>query len=235
MSRLAGGATRSGLLRSVRRLARVRKGSELLSRKRRALADELFSLARPAVDARERVAEMALRAYPSLLRALTGSGPGELRALGWPFREPEVEMRTSHAWGVGVAEILHRPVLRRSLPARGVPPAGVGPSVPEAAERFEGFLEVLLDAATRESHLRRLGRALSRTSRQANTLDREVAPTLETGIRRQRGILEEREREERARQRLLLRRRTLTRSRGYPTLEGAFGLERSASPPSQRA
>jgi vacuolar-type H+-ATPase subunit D/Vma8 len=53
--------------------------------------------------------------------------------------------------------------------------------------------------------IRRLGHALSHTSRQLNTLEQRVAPDLSAQITRTRRILEEREREEHARVKQLLR------------------------------
>ena len=44
-------ATRSHLLRSRRRLERIGRGIALLTRKRRALAAELFRMAAPAIEA----------------------------------------------------------------------------------------------------------------------------------------------------------------------------------------
>jgi V/A-type H+-transporting ATPase subunit D len=200
--------TRYNLIRSKRRLERVERGAELLHRKRRALVGELFRLARAAVDARARVEEGAEAFYPALLRALAIHGGDGLTALGWPEREIEVEILPSRTWGIGVAEIVGRSPVRRSLPARGTVPALTGPAAIEAADRLEALIELLLDAASREMLIRRLGRALSHTSRQVNTLELRVAPELADHIGRTRRILEEREREEHARVKQLLRSRT---------------------------
>jgi len=203
-------ATRFNLIRSRRRLERVRHGSDLLRRKRQALVGELFRLAGEAVDARTRVEQAAGAFYPALLRAFAIHGGDGLRATGWPAREIEVEIRSARTWGIGVAEIVDHAPVRRSLPARGTAPALTGPATTEAAERLEAMIELLLNAASREMLIRRLGRALSRTSRQLNTLEQRVAPDLFAQIARTRRILEEREREEHGRVKLLLR------SRGAP-------------------
>lgn len=199
--------TRYNLLRARRRLERVHKGTDLLGRKRRALVGELFQLAGPAVDAREEVAERARDAYPALLHALALHGGAGIRALGWPRRQLEVELRQAKVWGIGVAEIVDRGLVRRSLPARGTAPGSTGPAAARAAEEFEELVALLLDAASRETMIRRLGEALSRTSRQLNTLEQRVAPRLEEQITATRRVLEEREREEHGRIKHLLRRR----------------------------
>lgn len=208
MNGAAGGAgTRYELVRMRRRLDRVQKGSDLLKRKRRALVAELFRAAAPAVDAREEVAKQAEAAYPTLLAALSARGEAELTATGRPARDLELEIRTVETWGVNVAEITGHGSVRRGLQARGTAPGLSGPAAVLAADQFEALVELLLDAASRELLLRRLADALSRTSRQLNTLEQRVAPRLEDRIARTRRVLEEREREEHLRVRLLLKRR----------------------------
>lgn len=199
--------TRYNLIRARRRLQRVEKGTDLLMRKRQALVTELFRLAGPAVDAREKVSKSAETAYPILLRALAAHGADGLSAIGWPRREVEVELRPRKVWGTGVAEIVDRTPVRRSLAARDVAPGPTGPTAAIAADEFESLVELLLDAAGREMLMRRLGDALSHTSRQLNTLEQRVAPELEGQIARTRSILDEREREEHSRIKQLLRRR----------------------------
>lgn len=199
--------TRYNLIRARRRLRRVEKGTDLLTRKRRALVTKLFRLAGPAVDAREKVARAAEAAYPILLRALAEHGAADLDAIGWPRREVEVELRPAKVWGTGVAEIVDRTPVRRTQAARDAAPGSTGPAAAMAADRFEALVELLLDAAGREMLIRRLGEALSHTSRQLNTLEQRVAPELEAQIARTRSILDEREREEHARIQQLLRRR----------------------------
>ena len=188
--------TRQNLLALQRRLDRVDKGTGLLRRKREALAAELFRLARPAASARASISARAATAYPVLLGALAREGADGLRALGWPGRDLKVEIRSTQVWGIPIAEILQRPPIRRTPHARGVPPGGTSSCASEAATAFEELTELLLDAASREALLRRLGEALARTSRQVNTLERRLGPALRADLVAIRRTLDEREREE---------------------------------------
>lgn len=200
--------TRQNLIGLERRLERVAKGTALLRRKREALVAELFRLARPAATARVSIADRATTAYPLLLGALANEGSAVLRAIGWPGRELLVDIRPAQVWGIPVSELLRRPPIRRTLAARGTPPPTVGPTTSAAATAFEELTELLLDAANREALLARLAEALSRTSRQVNTLEQRLGPELQaqrTGIRR---TLDEREREEHLRLQRLLHQRT---------------------------
>lgn len=189
-------ATRQNLLLLERRLTRVGRGTALLRRKREALVGELFRLARPAATARRSIDDRAAAAYPLLVDALAEESLAGLRAIGWPARILRVEMREAQVWGIPVAEILSRPPVRRSLGARGTPPAAVSPAAVAAATAFEELIELLLDAATREALLRRVGDALSRTSRQVATLEQRLDPALRAQLRRIRRTLDERERDE---------------------------------------
>jgi V/A-type H+-transporting ATPase subunit D len=195
---MAGGLapTRQNLLAVQRRLSRVARGTALLRRKREALVSELLRLARPAVAARASIDELAERAYPKLLAALAQRGHDGLRALGWPARTFEVELRAGQLWGVPIAELQRHPPVRRTFAARGTPPATAGLAASEAAGAFEDLTELLLDAANREALLARLGAALARTSRQVNTLERRLTPSLAETRTRIRRTLDEREREE---------------------------------------
>ena len=191
--------TRLNLLRAGRRLAQVTRGVGLLRRKREALVTELFKLARPAADARARIADAGTRAYPLLLAALSLHGRAGLRSLAWPERLIDVEIEAGSVWGIAVSRIIARPVLARTLTARGTAPGWTGPAAAAAASAFERLADLLLEAAPREMLMRRVGEALSRTSRQVNTLERRLAPALRDAVTSMRHALDEREREERLR------------------------------------
>jgi V/A-type H+-transporting ATPase subunit D len=204
--------TRQNLLALSRRLDRVDRGAGLLRRKREALVAELFRVAPAAASARVSIGERAGTAYPALLGALGREGADGLRALGWPGRDLRVDIRSGQVWGIGIAEILGRPPIRRTPQARGVPPATASGAAAGAAGAFEELTELLLDAANREGLLRRLGDALARTSRQFNTLERRLAPALRAHLLAIHRTLDEREREEHLRLERLLKSRRAGRA-----------------------
>ena len=207
MSAATVAATRLNLLRTQRRVQQLAKGTQLLRRKREALVTELFRLARPAADARARIAAAAQQAYPLLIEALAEHGMTGIRAIGWPARDYRVELAPGSVWGVVVSRLVSRPPVPRTLGARGTAPAATGIGTVRAAAAFEHLTELLLDAAPQEMLLRRVGQALAQTSRQVHTLERRISPQLERDVARVRRVLDEREREERLRLGGLLRRR----------------------------
>jgi V/A-type H+-transporting ATPase subunit D len=208
--------TRSNLIRGRRRLERVRKGIELLTRKRRALVADLFRLASPAIAARSQVQARMATATRALHAAGAVHGPGGLEVMRWPTRAIEVEVTLVESWGVTSGAVRRLTPVRRDAAGRGQAPALTGPSAAKAADEFEALLELLLDAASTELLLRRLAQALARTSRQVNTLERHVAPGLEQANHRIRELLEEREREDHTRLKHLLRRMTDRRTGPEP-------------------
>jgi vacuolar-type H+-ATPase subunit D/Vma8 len=199
--------TRSNLLRYTRRLDQVRRGAALLTRKRQSLVDELFARARTAVTSREAIDTQARRAWRSIWLALSSSGSDGLRPLGWPTREPDLELQAVELWGIKAVQLLKVPTLVRSLAARAVVPGPGEAAARDAAREFEALLEQLLDAAPREHAMRRLGHALSRTTRLVNTLEQRVAVNLAADLAAIRRTLSEREREEHLRIKRLIGRR----------------------------
>jgi V/A-type H+-transporting ATPase subunit D len=199
--------TRHALLQTRRRLQRVDKGVELLRRKRQALVVELFRLARPAAGAREEILAQAAIAYAALIEALAAHGDTSLHAMGWPTRHIDVTLRAGNVWGIPTAEVSLSAPVARSLVARGTAPPLTGPATLETATGFERLIELLLEAASREMLVRRLGDALTRASRQLHVLDQRLKPELSARIARVQQVLEEREREDHARLRRLAHRR----------------------------
>mgnify|MGYP001598031699 CR=1 FL=1 len=192
-------ATRSSLLvtRARRRIAE--RGASIIRGKRSALANELFRVLSGVIEGRhlvERRLGEATRAL-ELARAIEGEGALTILALD-AAREVPVEVRLLKVWGVPTPE-LEAPSLTRTPEARGGTAGERGLCAVEAAEQHELALEALLDVASRELLLRRLGDEIRETSRRINALEQEILPALAAEARRIADALEEREREELAR------------------------------------
>ena len=203
-------STRANWLRTRRELHRVARGATLTRRKREALVAELFRSARPALDARRRLAEVSADAVDALLEALAVNGLAGLESLGAGAAEPRLEMRPASVWGIPVSEIVSRPPLRRTIEARGAAPALAGPAATDAAARYEQLAELLIDAGPAEQRLERLSAAVAAATRRLRVLEQGLMPQLAAQVARVRHDLDEREREERVRLRLV----TAKRSRG---------------------
>jgi V/A-type H+-transporting ATPase subunit D len=184
----------------------VREGEDLLRRKREALVRELLEHARPAVDDREKISRAASAAYPALLGALAQDGRPSVSAAAEPLPEISVTMRSTQVWGLAVGSVERAPVLERTLEARGAHPGPTSAATIDAAEAFETFAQLLLEAAPRDMLLRALGRSVAQTSRQVRALERRVEPALASAVTRMTSLLDEREREEHVRLRRFVHR-----------------------------
>lgn len=200
--------TRHAMLRDRRRLDRVRRGEDILQRRRRALVAELFRLARPTVDSRSALEARADEAYELLVHAMGTVGGDAATSLGWPARSVQVLLEAAEQWGITAVRVEAVDPVRRTMAARELEPGSTGPAAARTADAFEDLVDLLVDAASKEVALRRLGNALARASRQLNTLERRVEPELEERITRTTRVLEEREREDHQRLKLLARRRS---------------------------
>ncbi len=134
-----------------------------------------------------------------------------MRALGWPTRAVEVEVQPLNIWGTEALELTRTLPVQRTTTDRGTAPPLTGPAAADAAAAFEKLIEAVLDSASNEVAVRRLGEALGRASRQLNTLEKRLRPQLEHDIGRVRRTLDEREREDHTRLTRLNRRNATRR------------------------
>jgi vacuolar-type H+-ATPase subunit D/Vma8 len=102
-----------------------------------------------------------------------------------------------------VPQLSALPVFERDLAARATPPSTIGTALFEATNRFELLASQLLQAVARESQVRALGTALARTARQLHTLEHRVAPELTSRAATIASALDERDREDQLRLRML--------------------------------
>jgi len=197
--------TRAELLRAKRLLSRVEQGAQLLRRKREALVRALVPLARPAAEARRQIGETAAAAYRAERDALAIHGEAAVAATGWPPRTLELEVDVARTWGVTMPVLSALPAFERDLAARATAPSFVGGALLEAANQFERLATQLLQSLARESQVRALGTAVARTARQLHTLEHRVEPELAARAATISAALDERDREDQLRLRMLRR------------------------------
>lgn len=197
--------TRAELLRAKKLLARVEQGAQLLRRKREALVRAVIPLARPAADARRQIGETAKAAYRAERDALAIHGEAAVAATAWPARTLDLDVEVVRMWGVTVPLLSQVPGFERDLAARATAPSSVGTALFEATNHFELLAAQLLQSLARESQVRALGTALSRTARQLHTLEHRVAPELAESAATIAAALDERDREDQLRLRMLRR------------------------------
>jgi len=188
--------TRMNLLLRQNQVKLAQQGVDLLKRKRDALVADFFNVVRRALAARERLTKSAEEAYTllSLAKAVEGREVLEGAALADP-RRLEVEIETKNIWGTRIPTIATNDV-RRTILARGQDPVSVTARTVESADHFEEVLGAVLEVASTEVTLRKIGEEIKKTTRRVNALEQVVIPRIRGEIRYIRDVLEQRARED---------------------------------------
>ncbi len=188
--------TRMELLQRKQQMKLAEQGRDLLKRKRDALLIEFMSIVDVALQASERLQKAAAEAAYTLAVAKAVDGTATVKAASLATKgEVLVEMKGSYIMGVPVPEIEKKSV-SRSMLERGYSIVGVSSRVDEAAERFEKEVDAILEVASVETKLKRLGEEIQKTRRRVNALDYIVIPNLINQVKYIQMVLDERARED---------------------------------------
>jgi len=184
------------LLQRQNQVKLAQQGVDLLKRKRDALVADFFNIVRRALAARERLMQNAGEAYTllSLAKAVEGREVLESAALA-DARRLEVDVTTKNVWGTRIPTITTDAV-RRTVLTRGQDPVAVTSRTVESADHFEEIVSALLDVASTEVTLRKIGEEIKKTTRRVNALEQVVIPRIRDEIRYIRDVLEQRARED---------------------------------------
>lgn len=203
--------TRMELLARKAQIALATQGRELLEQKRTALMKEFMRTADTALERSDALQVSAAQASQALARAEAMAGTEAVRAAALAslggFR---LEVTTSSVMGVRVPHIEQKSA-SRSLLERGYSIVGASISIDETASAFEREVEDILQLAEIELRLTRLGEEIQRTSRRLNALDHFLIPRLKAERDFIQMALDERERADHFRLKLV--KRSLERKR----------------------
>ncbi|MDT8307160.1 MAG: V-type ATP synthase subunit D [Anaerolineae bacterium] len=204
--------TRMELLEREAQIALASQGRDLLEQKRTALMKELLKTVDMVMERAEALQDAAARAHEALARAEAVAGVEAVEAASLAARSDlPLEVRTTTVMGVRVPDIEQRRVARPRS-GRGYSYVGTSLTVDEAAEAFETEVYTIIRLAESELRLTRLAEEIQRTSRRLNALDHLLIPRLKAERDRIQTALDERERADHYR--LKLMKRILERKRG---------------------
>ena len=197
--------TRMTLLAKKSQIKLASQGVDLLKKKRDALVKEFFAIVQMLLISREELETLSHHAYRSLMIAKGIEGEKKLSsAAAAGKRQVVFKMTQKSVWGVEIPEVDKSGLdLRRGLLERGYSITGVSAHVDSVAEKFEAILNVILDIASVEVHLKRLGQEIKKTSRRVNALEQNLIPKLGMHVNYIKNALEERAREDTCRLKLL--------------------------------
>ncbi len=205
-------ATRMELLARKAQIALARQGRDLLEQKRSALLKEFMRTADTALERSNALQSFAMQASQCLARAIAMAGTEAVRAAALASRNGiRLEVTPRSVMGVKVPHIEQKGVLRSFL-QRGYSIVGTSTVIDEAASAFEHEVEAMIQLAEIELRLLRLGDEIRRTSRRLNALEHFLIPQLVAEMKFIQMALDERERADHFRLKLV--KRSLERKRG---------------------
>jgi V/A-type H+-transporting ATPase subunit D len=204
--------TRMELLARKAQIALASQGRDLLEQKRTALMKELLTTVDTVMEHAGALQEAATRAHEALARAEAIAGTEAVQAAALAARgDFPLEVYTASVMGVRVPHI-ERKRVARPFSGRCYSPVATSLTIDEAAEAFETEVDVIINLAESELRLTRLAAEIQRTSRRLNALDHLLIPRLEAERDAIQTALDERERADHFR--LKLMKKILERKRG---------------------
>ena len=192
--------TRSNLIRTKQALAFAQEGYEILDKKREVLTSELVHMAHDAERLERQVWDLLEAAYRALEQAKLTMGEEHLEWAALAVNKTvEVEVRSRGIMGVPIP----------SVSAHGTPPempyslGDTAVTLDKASAAFREVLNVIPEMSELMTAVWRLARELRKTQRRVNALQYIFIPEYEDTVVYIESALEEREREEIFRLKLL--------------------------------
>ncbi len=200
MARINVPPTRSNLQRLKQDLQFAREGHEILNRKREVITGELIQLSHDAQALQEQLEQLMEAAYQALERAQLTMGRERVEWAALSARKTtEVSVKFRGIMGVAVPTV----TAQGALAELSYSPADTSASLDEASAVFREVVRKLPDFATKVTSVWRLAGELRKTQRRVNALQHVFIPDYQETVSFIVSSLEEREREETFRLKLL--------------------------------
>ncbi|MBE6708799.1 MAG: V-type ATP synthase subunit D [Ruminococcaceae bacterium] len=191
--------TKGNLLAEKKRLELARTGYELLDKKRNILIREMMQLIDTATDLHGRIDSTFGAAYSALQRANITGGVRRDLAEDVPF-DDSLSIRYRSVMGVEI------PIVECDKTMSAIPPYGLANSnsaLDEAYLRFAEVKQLTAVMAEVENSVYRLADAIKKTQKRAKALKNIIIPQAEATICEISAVLEEKEREEFSRMKII--------------------------------
>ena len=197
MAKLA--PTKGNFLAEKKRLELANTGYELLDRKRNILIREMMQLIDTASELHGQIEHTFGEAYAALQRANITGGIREDLAMDVPL-DDSLDIRYRSVMGVEI------PIIECDTKPPQYPPYGMAESNSALDEAYLRFAEVKRLAAVMaevENSVYRLADAIKKTQKRAKALKNIIIPETEASVREISVVLEEKEREECSRMKII--------------------------------
>ncbi len=197
--------TRMNLLNLKRQIKMATQGAALLKNKRDALMNEFRKLLVDVVRERKKLEEEITRSVNILMITIGIDGPEALESAAVSSsRKLEIEILPRRAWGVKVTEFKYGSIIR-SLAEKGIIPLSVTSRVVLTADMFERMMDTILKVIPLEYKMKKFGEEIRKTNRRVNALEQKLIPELQQQVKFISQVLEDREREDKFRLKILKR------------------------------
>ena len=185
--------TKGNLMLAKNSLALSRQGYELMDKKRNILIRELMDLIEQATDIQKEIDVTFTSAYQALQKANIQMGIHEVEALSLNVPvENSITIKRRSVMGTEIPKVEYE--------GRELKPSyafyGTKMSLDEACEKFEKVKELAIRLAQIETSAYRLAYNIKKTQKRANALQNITIPKYEALTKSIQGALEEKEREE---------------------------------------
>jgi V/A-type H+-transporting ATPase subunit D len=188
--------TRMELIRKNAQIKLAEQGRDLLREKMDALIQEFFRIMQAVSRSRMDLEAMADVAQQSLLIALATDDPVTVKSASFATKRGlTLDITGKNIMGVPVP-VIEKKRISKSVFERGYSIISVSGRIDEAAEKFEGELDLVIGLAETETALKRIGGEIQMTRRRVNALEQVLIPQLKSQAKYIENTIEERERED---------------------------------------
>ncbi|MGI5985970.1 MAG: V-type ATP synthase subunit D [Clostridiales bacterium] len=184
--------TKGNLMAAKHSRELAKTGFELMDKKRNILIRELMSLIDSAYKLQERIDKTFSEAYSALKKAKISMGGCEDISMAMPI-DKSVRVRYRSVMGVELPTVTSTPTDTSVLPYGFL---GTTSALDDAYKEFTKVKELTLELAELENSIYRLAYSIKKAQKRANALHNIVIPNLDDDIARIGEALEEKEREE---------------------------------------
>lgn len=186
--------TKANLMKSKSSLIFSRKGYDLLDRKRTVLIQEMMTLIDSAKVIEEKIEEKFAQGYEALKQASITMGVFHIEEIALALNlEKDYDIRFKSVMGVEIPEVVYE------MEDKIVPQYGFyrsNPSLDAAILKFVEVKYLCYQLAQVETSAYKLSIEIKKTQKRANALDKIQIPKLEKNIKFIEETLEEKERED---------------------------------------
>jgi V/A-type H+-transporting ATPase subunit D len=188
--------TRMELIRKNSQIRLAEQGRDLLREKMDALIQEFFRVMQTVSRSRDELEAMADVAQQSLLTALATDDPVTVKSASFATKRGlSLDIKGKNIMGVPVP-VIEKKRISKSVFERGYSIIGTSGRIDEAAEKFEGELDLVIGLAETETALKRIGGEIQMTRRRVNALEQVLIPQLKSQAKYIENTIDERERED---------------------------------------